>query len=328
MTIRPDFAASHRRRAGRAHRRFRHRADPPGRAAGAQRDRHLFRRHGDRSVSLLRGPEESGSRRVDEGARRTTPQRAGENSRPRRVAEGDHRCAATRCRRASPACRSSDPRSITRSACATENIFKLYVRDGFGGKERLLVDPDAVKSAMASITRIDYFAPSPDNKLSGLRHFRRRAPRRACSTSSTSRPARSWPTDRPRAISGTLVAAGRPTRLQPPAEAGRRRAGHRQISDTSASTSTSWATTRTTTRSVRRRRLAAVKLDTGGNHLRRSTLSARPTSSRSRSTACSAKSDLGRAAVRVERRQDAVGQGRRQRRRGHRRRGQGDDAVT
>jgi prolyl oligopeptidase len=47
---------------------------------------------------------------------------------------------------------------------ASENIGKLYVRDGFSGKERLLVDPDAVKSPDGKHSAIDYFSPSPDNK--------------------------------------------------------------------------------------------------------------------------------------------------------------------
>ena len=47
---------------------------------------------------------------------------------------------------------------------ADENIGKLYVRDGFAGVERLLVDPEAVKSADGKHSAIDYFSPSPDNK--------------------------------------------------------------------------------------------------------------------------------------------------------------------
>ncbi len=47
---------------------------------------------------------------------------------------------------------------------AKENIPKLYVRAGFGGKERLLVDPEAIKSAPGAHFAIDYFAPSPDNR--------------------------------------------------------------------------------------------------------------------------------------------------------------------
>ena len=47
---------------------------------------------------------------------------------------------------------------------AKENIPKLYVRAGFGGKERLLVDPEAIKGARGGHFAIDYFAPSPDNK--------------------------------------------------------------------------------------------------------------------------------------------------------------------
>ena len=47
---------------------------------------------------------------------------------------------------------------------ADENIPKLYVRDGFGGKERLLVDPDRFPAPEGKHNAIDYFRPSPDNK--------------------------------------------------------------------------------------------------------------------------------------------------------------------
>jgi len=50
---------------------------------------------------------------------------------------------------------------------ADENIGKLYVRDGFGGVERLLVDPGTVKSADGKHSAIDWFVPSPDNKYLG-----------------------------------------------------------------------------------------------------------------------------------------------------------------
>jgi prolyl oligopeptidase len=47
---------------------------------------------------------------------------------------------------------------------ASENIPKLYMRDGFDGKERLLVDPEAIKKPGVAHYSLDYFAPSPDNK--------------------------------------------------------------------------------------------------------------------------------------------------------------------
>src|SRR5436190_366650 len=50
---------------------------------------------------------------------------------------------------------------------ADENIGKLYVREGFRGAERLLVDPDTVKSADGKHSAIDWFVPSPDNKYLG-----------------------------------------------------------------------------------------------------------------------------------------------------------------
>jgi prolyl oligopeptidase len=46
---------------------------------------------------------------------------------------------------------------------ANENIPKLYVRQGFAGKERLLVDPERVKGPAGEHYSISYYAPSPDN---------------------------------------------------------------------------------------------------------------------------------------------------------------------
>jgi prolyl oligopeptidase len=47
---------------------------------------------------------------------------------------------------------------------ATENLFKLYTRDGFAGKERMLVDPEAIRSKDGEHYALDYYAPSPDNR--------------------------------------------------------------------------------------------------------------------------------------------------------------------
>ncbi|MEP7183623.1 MAG: prolyl oligopeptidase family serine peptidase [Betaproteobacteria bacterium] len=47
---------------------------------------------------------------------------------------------------------------------ASQNIPKLYVRRGFAGKERLLVDAEATKGAAGEHYSLSYYAPSPDNK--------------------------------------------------------------------------------------------------------------------------------------------------------------------
>jgi len=47
---------------------------------------------------------------------------------------------------------------------ASDNIPKLYVRKGIGGKERLLADPEAMKGPESQHYAIDWFSPSPDNK--------------------------------------------------------------------------------------------------------------------------------------------------------------------
>ena len=66
-------------------------------------------------------------------------------------------------------------------ALANENIFKLYVRDGSGGNERLLVDPEAIKTADGKHYAIDYYAPSPDNRYVAY-GISPAAPRKACCT--------------------------------------------------------------------------------------------------------------------------------------------------
>ncbi|MEO8487056.1 MAG: prolyl oligopeptidase family serine peptidase [Betaproteobacteria bacterium] len=47
---------------------------------------------------------------------------------------------------------------------ASENIPKLYVRDGYTGHERLLVDPELVRNDDGTHSSLDYYAPSPDNR--------------------------------------------------------------------------------------------------------------------------------------------------------------------
>lgn len=47
---------------------------------------------------------------------------------------------------------------------ANENVPKIYVRRGYAGAERLLVDPDALGMTDGKHNAIDYYAPSQDNK--------------------------------------------------------------------------------------------------------------------------------------------------------------------
>jgi len=48
---------------------------------------------------------------------------------------------------------------------ASDNQFKLYVRRGLGGAERLLVDPEALAKATGSPHAIEFFEPSNDGRL-------------------------------------------------------------------------------------------------------------------------------------------------------------------
>jgi prolyl oligopeptidase len=47
---------------------------------------------------------------------------------------------------------------------AEDNLPKLYVRDGWKGKERLLVDPEQRDAPEGKHWAIDYYAPAPDNR--------------------------------------------------------------------------------------------------------------------------------------------------------------------
>jgi len=46
---------------------------------------------------------------------------------------------------------------------ANENLPKLYVREGFSGDERLLVDPETTTTPGVEHYALDYYAPAPDN---------------------------------------------------------------------------------------------------------------------------------------------------------------------
>ncbi|HEY0857390.1 MAG TPA: prolyl oligopeptidase family serine peptidase [Albitalea sp.] len=48
---------------------------------------------------------------------------------------------------------------------AKDDQFKLYMRQGLGGKEKLLFDPETLKRSTGKPHAINYFAPSPDGKL-------------------------------------------------------------------------------------------------------------------------------------------------------------------
>ena len=73
---------------------------------------------------------------------------------------------------------------------ATDNLYKLYVRDGFRGSERLLVDPESDQEPRpTSITRSITTRHRPTTAIWPM-VFRRPAPRKASCTSWISRPAR------------------------------------------------------------------------------------------------------------------------------------------
>jgi prolyl oligopeptidase len=51
---------------------------------------------------------------------------------------------------------------------AGESVPRLYVRNGFHGKDRLLVDPETMPAPKGSHNSISYYAPSPDNRYLGF----------------------------------------------------------------------------------------------------------------------------------------------------------------
>ncbi len=59
---------------------------------------------------------------------------------------------------------SAGPYVFTQLRPVGANTFKLYVRDGLGGQDRLLVDPDAMATGTTHYS-LDYWSASPDGKL-------------------------------------------------------------------------------------------------------------------------------------------------------------------
>ena len=45
-----------------------------------------------------------------------------------------------------------------------QNVFKVYLRDGFGGRERLLVDPEVLQAKTGVPHAVNYFSPSWDGR--------------------------------------------------------------------------------------------------------------------------------------------------------------------
>lgn len=48
---------------------------------------------------------------------------------------------------------------------ASDNQFKVYVRYGLQGADRLLIDPEALTTASGSPHAVTFFSPSPSGKL-------------------------------------------------------------------------------------------------------------------------------------------------------------------
>jgi prolyl oligopeptidase len=64
--------------------------------------------------------------------------------------------------------RSADGRYFYQRRGARDDQFKLYVRQGVNGKERLLFDPERLSNASGKPHAINYFSPSPDGRLVAL----------------------------------------------------------------------------------------------------------------------------------------------------------------
>ena len=59
---------------------------------------------------------------------------------------------------------SAGPYIFTQLRPIGANTFKLFVREGLGGQDRLLIDPDALATADSHVS-LDYWSASPDGKL-------------------------------------------------------------------------------------------------------------------------------------------------------------------
>ena len=64
--------------------------------------------------------------------------------------------------------RTADGKYFYQRRGATDDQFKLYVRQGLDGKERLLFDPERLRKASGKPHAINYFGPSPDGRFVAL----------------------------------------------------------------------------------------------------------------------------------------------------------------
>ena len=102
-----------------------------------------------------------------------TPYLTGQNAYARAVLARDpgaRRAGGRRSRAVSGALaaisqvQSAGPYVFTQLRPVGANTFKLYVREGVGGQDRLLIDPDTLATAGTHYS-LDYWAASPDGKL-------------------------------------------------------------------------------------------------------------------------------------------------------------------
>ena len=203
---------------------------------------------GARSVPLHGRHEEPRSRGVDEGAGRLRERDA------RRKFPGATRFYTEIARRGDAvAARVFDVQWVGdevyyQKRLANENIPKLYVRDGCRGQRAPARRSRVVKNARRHAQLARLLRAVARQPLCRLRHLARgiggeRAPRaRRRHRQGAARH------DRSRAVRESVVAAGRPPRLQPAAEARRRTRRSPTSTRTSASTSTGSATIPTATR--------------------------------------------------------------------------------
>ncbi len=133
--------------------------------AARRHPRHAVRRGGEGSVSLARIRQRSRGHELDRAAERVARAHAGASARQGRAREAADRVARDRLDLLP---------HVKRSASGTLRLFYtrregkqnhpiLYVRDGLDGRERVLVDPNAL-GGDEHTTALDWYAPSEEGR--------------------------------------------------------------------------------------------------------------------------------------------------------------------
>ena len=299
------------------------------RRAGAQRHRHLLRRHGDGSLSVFRGHEECRDvvawiKAQADFTRATLDRIPGREALLAQDRRAGRRRSGARVERA------GQQRQLLLPEAAGEREHPQALRARRASRARSACSsiPRRSKDARGQHFAIDYFAPSPDNQYVAYGISPGGSEESVLHVVEVATGKETRRGDRPRAIRPAVLDRRQSPALQPPAEARARRAAIGQVSEEPRLRPRGRHRPRARSRDPRSRRRARHRARIRSRLRSSSRPPARRTRSASSATATSASSPLRGARGVAGARRPAVAARRRSRRRSDRRRVDRQHAVS